>query len=77
MNERLRVTLEFDDKGFVKGVRSSTSKLETFGRQVQRTEARLDRATDRTAGWGRALKDTAVTLASLNYLIPPQATCLH
>lgn len=70
MSERLRVVLEFDDGGFVKGVEANNSRLKKFGKNIMAVDGKLREAEKHTASWGRKLKDTAVTLASLNYLIP-------
>ncbi len=70
MSERLRVVLEFDDGGFVKGVEANNSRLKKFGKNIMAVNDRLREAEKHTGSWGRKLKDTAVTLASLHYLIP-------
>lgn len=70
MSERLRIVLELDDKGFVKRVNQSTSKLRKLGTETQRVERGMERAEKRTVSWGRKLRDVTVTLASLNYLLP-------
>ena len=70
MSERLRVVLEFDDGGFVKGVEANNDRLKRFGKNIIAVDNKLKEVEKSAGSWGRRLKDTAVTLASLNYLIP-------
>jgi lambda family phage tail tape measure protein len=69
-NDRLRVTMELDDKGFVKKVSRNASQLG----QLSKAHDRYGKSAKKSASSSRSflsnLKDTAVTLASLNFLIP-------
>jgi phage tail tape-measure protein len=70
MSERLRIVLELDDKGFVKGVVSNNKRLASLGKHVRDLDRTIGSAEKRTVSWGKKLRDVTVTLASLNYIIP-------
>ena len=70
MAERLKIVLELDDRGFVKGISRAGTQIKKFSQDADRLNTTLKRNESHLSSWSKKLRNVTVTLASLTYLVP-------